>query len=112
MKKVMEYKDYRATIEYDGDDEIFVGEVIGIADSLNFHGKSVSELQKMFHQSVDNYLIHCKEIGKEPEKEYKGSFNVRITPELHRRIAIGAAEEKMTLNQFVVKALEQAVAML
>ncbi len=112
MKKVMEYQGYRATIEYDGDDDIFVGSVIGIADSLVFHGNSVDELRNMFHQSVDNYLIHCKEIGKEPEKEYKGTFNVRVTPELHRRIAIGAAEEKMTLNQFVIKALEQAVAML
>ena len=77
-----------------------------------FHGESVDELNKMFKQSIDNYLDLCKRVGKEPEKAYKGSFNVRISPDLHRKIAIEAAEEKMTLNQYVIKALERSIAML
>ena len=109
MKKVMEYQGYRATIEYDGDDEIFVGSVIGIADSLVFHGNSVDELRNMFHQSVDNYLIHCKEIGKEPEKEYKGTFNVRISPELHKKLALAAYKNGDTLNAAVEKAVKEYV---
>jgi len=109
MSKMMEYQGYHAQIEYDADDEIFVGKVYGIADSLNFHGSSVSELEAMFHQSIDNYLAMCKETGKSPDKEFKGSFNVRISPELHREISLQAAQEGITLNQYVLKALENSL---
>ena len=56
MNSMMEYKGYHATVAYDADDGIFIGEVFGITDSLNFHGESVAELETMFHQSIDNYL--------------------------------------------------------
>ena len=109
MSKMMAYKDYHAQIEFDAEDDIFVGKVFGISDSLNFHGTSVNELETMFHQSVDNYLQMCAETGKIPDKEFKGSFNVRITPELHRQIAVYAAQEGITLNQYVVRALENSL---
>ena len=109
MSKMMEYNGYHAQIEYDADDEIFVGKVYGITDSLNFHWTSVSELEEMFHQSIDNYLAMCAEVGKAPDKEFKGSFNVRISPELHREISIQAAEEGITLNQYVLRALENSL---
>lgn len=69
----MEYKGYYAKIEYDEDDNLFVGQVLGINDSLNFHGTSVSELQESFHNSIDNYLSLCKQIRKKPEKEFRYS---------------------------------------
>jgi predicted HicB family RNase H-like nuclease len=52
----MEYKNYHAKIEFDEEDNIFVGQVLGINDSLNFHGSSVSELQEAFNDSIENYL--------------------------------------------------------
>ncbi len=109
MNKMMEYKGYHAQIGFDADDELLVGKVFGITDSLYFHGTSVTELEEMFHQSIDNYLQMCKESGKAPDKEFKGSFNVRITPELHRQISVYAASEGITLNQYVVRALEQSL---
>lgn len=109
MGKLMEYLGYHAIVEYDAEDRIFVGKVFGISDSLNFHGTTVDELEEMFHQSIDNYLSFCEEIGKEPDKEFKGTFNVRVSPDLHRQVALRAAEEKTTLNQFVAHALETAL---
>ena len=109
MSKMMDYKGYHAQIEYDNDDEVFVGRVFGIVDSLNFHGTSVEELEAMFHQSIDNYLQMCADTGKTPDKEFKGSFNIRISPELHRGISLQAAQEGMTLNQYVSKALERSL---
>ena len=111
MSKMMEYKGYHALIEFDAEDGIFVGKVYGITDSLNFHGTSVSELEEMFHQSIDNYLAMCAEYKKVPDKEFKGSFNVRISPELHREISLQAAQEGMSLNQFVLKALEKSLSL-
>ena len=67
-KLIMEYKGYHAIVEFEAEDQIFVGEVFGIVDSLSFHGTSVEELEEMFHQSVDNYINACRHFGKEPER--------------------------------------------
>ncbi|MBP5305707.1 MAG: type II toxin-antitoxin system HicB family antitoxin, partial [Lachnospiraceae bacterium] len=99
MSSLMEYKGYHAKIEYDNDDEIFVGHVLGLTDSLNFHGESIKEFNSSMRDCIDNYLDYCKKIGKEPEKEFKGSFNIRIKPEQHKRIALYAAGLGITINQ-------------
>lgn len=104
----MEYKGYHANVEFDTEDMLFIGEVFGINDSLNFHGSTVAELESMFHQSIENYLSMCKEFGKEPDKEFKGSFNVRVSPEIHRRAALEATRQNITLNQYVASAIEQS----
>ncbi len=109
MNSMLEYRGYHAAISYDADDELFVGEVFGIVDSLSFHGSSIDELKQKFADCIENYLDVCKQIGKEPEKEFKGSFNVRIPSELHRQIAMLAAQQKITLNQYVVNALRKTV---
>lgn len=103
---MMEYKGYHADIKYSDEDKMFVGEVFGLNDTLGFHGTSVDELEAMFHQSVDNYLQMCKEFGKEPDKEYRGRFNVRIPPLLHRAAAYYARRRKVSLNEFVIIALQ------
>lgn len=108
MSTMLEYKGYHASVEYDAEDSIFVGEVFGITDSLNFHGTSVDELKKMFEQSIDNYLELCKKIGKNPDKEFKGTFNVRISPEMHKKAALAAAKQNITLNQYVMNAISQS----
>ena len=108
MNTMLEYKGYHASIEYDAEDNIFVGEVFGIADSLNFHGTSIDELKATFTQCIDNYLELCKKIGKNPDKEFKGTFNVRIPPALHKKAALAAANQKITLNQYVTQAIENS----
>lgn len=108
MNSMLEYKGYHASIEYDSEDDIFVGEVFGIADSLNFHGNSIDELKNTFSQCIDNYLDMCEKFQKIPDKEFKGTFNVRIPPELHRKAALAAANQKITLNQYVIQAIDNS----
>ena len=84
---MMKYKGYRATVGYDSRDNIFIGKVFGIKDSLNFHGSSIEELENSFHDSIDNYLEICEKYGKVPEKEFSGTFNVRTSPEITRTLA-------------------------
>ena len=104
---LMEYNGYHAQIEFNSEDQIFVGSVIGINDSLNFHGSSVNELKDHFKQSIDNYLALCKELGKKPEKEYRGSINIRLTPVLHKSAALYSAEDHISINQFIVEAVQE-----
>ena len=61
------------------------GKIEGINDFVNFEYADIQNVEKEFHEAVDDYLEFCKEVGKEPDKEYKGSFNVRISLELHKK---------------------------
>ncbi|WP_242839324.1 type II toxin-antitoxin system HicB family antitoxin [Oribacterium sp. P6A1] len=112
ISSLMEYDGYHAKIEFDQDDQIFVGHVLGINDSINFHGQSVDELKSEFQNAVLNYREYCEKIGKAPEKEYKGAFNVRIRPEQHRKVALRAASEGITINQFVSRAIDDELTIL
>ena len=104
---LMKYNGYRASIAYDDTDNIFIGEVLGITDSLNFHGTSISELEQSFHDCIENYLDYCAQIGKDPQKEYSGNFNVRTSPSVHARASEYAAENGISLNQVVTLAIEK-----
>lgn len=53
----------------------------------------------------------CKKEDIEPEKSFKGSLNVRLGPELHRRIAIAALHEHTSINNFIAKTLDKAVSL-
>ncbi len=104
---MMTYKGYKAAIFYDNNDKIFVGEVFGITDSLNFHGRSIDELENSFRDCIENYLDYCKQIGKEPQKEFSGNFNVRISPVVHEHASEYAVENGISLNQVVSLAIEK-----
>jgi predicted HicB family RNase H-like nuclease len=106
---MLTYKDYTSTISFSAEDEVFYGKLIGINDLVTFEGRSVQELKKSFHDAVDDYLETCHQLKKEPEKQYKGSFNVRVPAELHRLAALTAAKKKLTLNQFIKSALSYAI---
>lgn len=103
----MIYKGYTATVEFDEDEGAFLGKVVDLLDVITFQGKSVDELNAEFQISIDEYLAFCKEKNREPEKPYSGKFNVRITPSLHRKIAVKAAKEHKSINDLVVDALEK-----
>jgi predicted HicB family RNase H-like nuclease len=102
----MEYRGYRARIEYSEDDQAFVGRVLGINDQIAFHGSSVSELKKHFKSVVDNYIAHCEARGQEPEREYSGKFNLRLDPTLHKQLSREAKRKGLSLNELVARKLQ------
>jgi predicted HicB family RNase H-like nuclease len=105
----MKYKGYEATVEYDDVDQIFFGRVINTRDVISFDGKSVEELKQSFEQVIEEYIEDCKAEGKEPEKSYSGQFNLRIAPELHRKLSIEAKKQNVSLNTLVEKVLMKTV---
>ena len=109
MNDILEYKGYYASLRFSSEDEVFYGKLLGIDDLVNFEGASVKELKKAFHEAVDDYLETCKELGKEPNKTYKGTFNVRLTTDLHKQAALYAAMHNISLNDFVRTAIDYAL---
>jgi predicted HicB family RNase H-like nuclease len=109
MNDVLRYKDYIASVHFSAEDEVFYGKVLGVDDLISFEGASVKELKKSFKEAVEDYIRTCKEIGKEPNKTYKGTFNVRIGADLHKDAAMFAATLNISLNDFVRTAIDYAL---
>ncbi len=111
MKNILEYKGYHTKIEFDAETFVLRGKIEGIKDFVDFECSDVTQVEEEFHNAVDEYLEFCKEVGKEPDKEYKGTFNIRISPDLHRKLAVVALKKGDTLNSSVEKAISQYVSM-
>lgn len=109
MSNTIEYKGYVGSVEFSESDGVFFGRVMGIQAMLSYEGENAHDLIEDFHEAVDDYLETCTAEGIEPEKAYKGSFNVRISPELHKQAVITAAARQMSLNRFVENSIERAV---
>ncbi len=101
----MKYKGYIGCVEYDDEAKIFHGEVVGLRDVITFQGKTVDELEQAFKDSVDEYLVWCKQRGEKPEKAFSGTFNLRIPPDLHARLAFQAKTIGMSLNSYITDQL-------
>ena len=109
MNNTMEYKGYIGSVEFSEEDALFYGKVLGIRALISYEGTNAAELVADFHGAVDDYLELCAQSGTEPEKAYKGSFNVRISPELHKQAVIAAMSHNMSLNSFVETSIRQAL---
>jgi len=109
VNNTMEYKGYIGSVEFSEEDSLFYGKVAGIRALISYEGMTAAELVADFHGAVDDYLALCAEKNIEPQKAYKGSFNVRISPELHKQAALAAMRGNMSLNSFVEGAVKRAV---
>ena len=105
VKDYLEYKGYYTRIEFSPEDKILFGKIEGINDLVNFEAESALDIENEFHLAVDDYLVYCESIGVEPDKSYKGSFNVRVSPELHKKAAIEAFKKGFSLNELVSHAI-------
>jgi predicted HicB family RNase H-like nuclease len=106
----MSYKNYLGSVEFDEDERVFHGKLEFIRALVSYEAEDAEGLIQAFHDAVDDYLGHCEEQSILPEKPLKGSFNVRVGPDLHRRAVIAAAHAGISLNAFTTRALEAAVA--
>ena len=105
----MTYKGYLGSVSYSDKDRVFFGKIEGINGLVNFEGESVKELTDAFHEAVDDYLAYCEDEGIEPDKSYTGVLNVRLTPAIHRKIAMLAKQAGLTINAYIKEALEEKV---
>jgi len=109
MRNYLEHKEYKGAVQYSADDKCFFGQIIGINDLVTFEGQTVDELEASFIEAVTDYLETCKELGKEPQKEYKGTFNIRTTPNIHRRLVDIAQRNNQKLNNLINGIFEEYI---
>jgi len=106
----LKYKGYIGSVEYSGEDTCLFGKVLGMSkDMISYEGTTVEELRADFEAGIDSYLESCKTRGVEPRKAYSGTLNVRLTPEIHNKIANAAQETGITINAYIKNALENVL---
>ena len=106
---MMSLEGYTAKIEYDAELDMFRGEILGLTGGADFYGKNPRELRAEFKKSLQVFLEVCREKGIEPRRNYSGKFNLRISPELHEKLAIVAQAEGKSINSVAQEALQQRV---
>ena len=105
----MSHGGYKARIEFDERDGIFVGRILGLRSIISFHGETVAQLRREFASAVKDYLRDCEEQGVEPEKTASGKLLLRVPPEVHSRALVAAQAKGKSLNQWATEALQRAV---
>ncbi|MBA3812624.1 MAG: type II toxin-antitoxin system HicB family antitoxin [Caulobacteraceae bacterium] len=92
----------------EADDGAFHGRVTGLRDVITFEGETFAEVEKAFHDSIDDYLAFCAARGEAPDRPYSGRIRLRVDPEIHRRAAKRARAEGLSLNQWIARRIETA----
>ena len=110
-KNILTYKGYLTKIEYSSEDGVLFGKIEGINDLILFDSENASEIEAKFQEAVDDYLAYCQEKGKEPDKNFKGQFNVRVSRELHRELYLFGVRNNQSLNSVVEEALNEFVSL-
>ncbi|HKN21097.1 MAG TPA: type II toxin-antitoxin system HicB family antitoxin [Terracidiphilus sp.] len=106
---MMEYKGYTAgPIDFDPTESTFSGTVAGLKDVIHFEGSTAKELTRAFRAGIDSYLKYCEESGQEPDRSYNGKILLRTDPELHRKAALRAAVEGVSLSRWISQRIESA----
>lgn len=106
----LEYKGYTGTIEYSKEDNLLYGKVLGIKGLISYEGQTGKDLEIDFRNVIDEYISDCVSQGIKPENPFKGSFNVRISTDLHRKAAILAMRSQKSLNSFVADSIRDRIA--
>lgn len=105
--ETLSYKGYIGSLHYSVEDKIFWGKIEMIRSLITFEADNAHDLEHSFHEGVDDYLQTCQEQGITPEKPFKGVFNIRIKPELHKAAYEEALREGISLNRLVEESLAQ-----
>lgn len=106
----MTVEGYSAKIEYDEELDLFRGEILGLSGGADFYGKNTRELRAEFKKSLQVFLDVCEEKGLEPRRHFSGKFNLRISPELHEKLAIEAQALGKSINTLAQEALQERMA--
>lgn len=109
MKDVMQYKGYYGSVHFDDEALILFGKIEFIRAVVTYEATDARGLRQAFEESVDDYLATCLKRKIAPETPFKGSLNVRLGPELHRRVALAAEQQQSTINKFIVQTLDEAL---
>jgi predicted HicB family RNase H-like nuclease len=110
MHDKLKYKEYTASIVgFNEKDNVLYGRVDNINDVIGFQGKDIAALKEQMAQAIEGYIDFCKECGDQPERPYGGVISFRCGAELHKAIALQASKRNLSINTFLIQAVQRAL---
>jgi len=100
LMKYFEYNGYLGSCKVSIEDNCLHGKIEFISDLVNYEAQTTEELRKEFELAVDDYLSHCKEVGKSPDKTLRAHStleSVRVTPKSNQK----SRNMGKTLNDYI-----------
>lgn len=103
---------YTYRVSWSPEDDEFVASVVEFP-SLSWLAPSQVEALRGLESLVKEVVDDLRESGEEvpepiSERSYSGKFNLRLGEDLHREVALRAAEANISINQWVVRKLLDA----
>ena len=108
-KKHLEYNNYLGSVDFDIERGVLHGKILHIRDLVTFEATDLPALEEAFQDSVDEYLEDCAFVGKDPDKAFSGTFNVRIGADLHRKVSINACVQEMNINEYIKHCIKSCI---
>ena len=102
---MVDVKHYTYRVIWSEEDQEFIG-LCAEFPSLSHLGEDQVSALKGIIALVTDVVLDMEGSGETPpmpiaDRHYSGRFQIRTTPELHRRLAIRAAEANVSLNRMV-----------
>lgn len=104
---ILEHNGIKGSVEFDIEEQIFYGKLLNVNGVVMYDAKDSEEFYTNFKNAVEEYIEDCKENNIPIKKEFKGSFNVRTSPEIHEALYMTAVKEKTSLNAVAKDAFER-----
>lgn len=98
MDKLLNYKGYHGSVDFDLKEQFLYGKILHINDLVTYEAETINELANEFRAAVDDYLETCEQLSKSPDKACSGSFNIRTTAEIHKKLSLIASAKGENLN--------------
>lgn len=111
QKNKVRAEEYSYTVAWSEGDEAFIGRVAEFP-SLAAHGRTQEKALREVRSVVEFVLEELAESGEpipEPlgRRTYSGRLNVRMSKDLHRRLALESATQGVSLNNWINTKLER-----
>jgi predicted HicB family RNase H-like nuclease len=105
--------DYLKVIEWSEEDQCYIGTAPGLIVG-GVHGKNQAKVFKdicgMVQETIDVFLKEGKPLPPETaNKKFSGKIALRISPDLHKNLAIKAKLHGESVNKFIQKQLEARI---
>lgn len=105
----MNAEHYTYRVGWSAEDQEYVGTVAELP-SLSWLAETQHEAFAGVRALVDQVVQDMEVAGETPpdaiaDRAYSGKFQVRVTPEAHRELAIAAAEQHVSMNRLVAARL-------
>lgn len=111
MIKIKE--NYLKIVEWSEDDQCFVGTAPGLILG-GVHGNNQRKVFDKLCEAVKDAIALLKKEGKPIpsqaiKNEYSGKIALRITPQMHRSLAIKAIQHGESINKYIEKTLSKNI---